>query len=159
MEWVEIENQVDESGLRRVHLMANTSFGLRPLPPNAKNTHLGEDADEWIDRYLVPSGAQIAVTKENGAFHLHGSWPYRGVLDVQPEGWPQFKRFVCWALKGERVSKGMTDAAVYYAQTFARWPERAFVREMVDGKLFVEHDGMILVEADWAPRGCVLVGG
>lgn len=151
-DWVEVEDCVDEdTGNRRIHLLANHAFGF-DLP--------GDCGMEWVDVYLVPQGAAISVGKENGAFHLRGWWPYRGVLDAQPEGWPKFKRFVCWHLKGERVSKAMVDGTVYYTSVFGRYPGVAYIRKLPpkaeDG---VEVEGVALISADWAPQGCLMIGG
>lgn len=162
MNWVEVENVVvEETGLRNIHLMANAPFGYGPPSPALRQAQGGEDDPfGWIDAYLVPEGAKIAVTKENGAFHLRGEWPYRGALDVQCEGWPQFKRFVCWALKGERVSKAMREGTLHYSRIFGRYPGTAFIRQMPkDVEEGVEVDGVALLCADWAPQGCLLIGG
>lgn len=153
-DWVEVENCLDEdTGNRRIHLMANHAFGYGEGDPEGV-------WDEWVDAYLVPTGAGISVAKENGAFHLRGWWLYRGVVDAQPEDWPKFKRFVCWALKGERVSQAMREGTLFYTRVFGRYPGTAFIRTMpANAEEGVEVDGVSLIPAEWAPRGCLMIGG
>lgn len=94
-------------------------------------------------------------------FYGEASWPVREAVDIQCGGWPKFRRVVAWKLlPGERVSEGMRCAAYRYAELFMRWPRFAFIRtkpaEVENG---IEIDDVMLMEANWALPGCLMVGG
>lgn len=94
-------------------------------------------------------------------FYGEASWPAREAVDIQCEGWPKFRRVVVWKLvPGERVSVGVRSAASRYFELFMRWPRFAFIRhkpaEVENG---IEIENVMLMEANWALRGCLMVGG
>ena len=94
-------------------------------------------------------------------FYGEASWPAREAVDFQCDGWPKFRRVVVWKLvPGERVSVGVRSAASRYFELFMRWPRFAFIRhkpaEVENG---IEIENVMLMEANWALRGCLMVGG
>src|SRR3989304_17096 len=76
-------------------------------------------------------------------------------------GGPKFRRLVVWKLMaGERISEGMRCAAWRYSELFLRWPAFAFIRTKPAGvENGIEIEDVMLMEANWALPGCLMVGG
>lgn len=156
-----VENRVDEQCMRVIHLMSNNE--------------LCADA---VKRYDAPVGAQAEVKQEAGVWHLRAAWPYRGILDIQPEGWPKFRRLIVWSLDGcVSVREAISQAIVAFWLVFKFRPGFVFMRKLPSGvenaaplslsatsPHLEEHkmgggDELILLEADWMLERCVAVGG
>ncbi len=94
-------------------------------------------------------------------FYGEVSWPLRGPVEIRCEGWKSFRRMLGWKLiPGERVSEAMKDAVLEYFMRAHRLPNYAFMRRLphaVENGIDVE--GLILLEAEWALEGCLLIGG
>ena len=132
--------------------MANRPFGF-DLP--------GEEGIEWVDQYMVPSGAQVEVTKEAGVYHLRGNWRFRGVIDFQLEGWPKFRRMVVWSIDGyQNVKETIAEAEDWFNRWFGFWPERVYMRALPKEVENGQQWGLLhLFDCDWVPGRCVALGG
>ena len=146
-EVIVVENAVTDQCMWRLHFMSNQEFDM-----------------EIYMEYGIYGWADMHVTREAGVYHLRAEWPYRGVLDIQAEGWPRFRRLVVWPLVENgltlRVSRAILYATAEYTRLFGGIPEYAFVRNLPEGAEFGQDvHGLILLEADWMMRNCVAVGG
>jgi len=125
--------------------------------------HLMSDEEMRLDDLAVfgapEQGVEAQVKQELGVFHLRGEWAFRGAVEVRGECWPRARRMVVWPIGG-RVSAEMQAAAMEYLRVFRRWPGYAFIRQLPRGaEEGVEVDGVMLLSAEWAPPGCLVVGG
>jgi hypothetical protein len=101
------------------------------------------------------------VTAALSLFYGEAQWPVREAVEIHCEGWPKFRRLVVWKMMNdERMSLAMEDVRIYYFQLFMRHPRFAFTkrlpRQVEDGW---ESNGLMLMQAEWALRGCLMVGG
>lgn len=142
-EIIELENVVNDEGVCVLHLMSNNEL----------------DA-ELLKQYNAPVDARFEIKKEIGAYHLRASWPMRGPLNIQCEGWPVPRMFVMWNLTGcESVTMAIHDAVNCYQDIFNNDPLFVFIRHMPRNvENGVEVCGLLLFEADWMVRKCVAVG-
>ena len=147
-EVIEVENRVDEKGIRHVHLMANRDVTI---------------ADLAI--YLPPKDAHVTVGIEAGACHLRAWWPYFGMLEMRSECWPASKRLVVKKVQqGDRISAVVNEAAREFLRLFGVGPHYVRIRRLptgVDNGMVIMYQGweMILTETEWMMEGCVGVEG
>lgn len=140
-EIIEIVNQVDGQCMRHLHLMSNREFD------RASMTH-----------YAAVNGV---VTREAGVWHLRAIHPFRGVMDVNAEGWVKMRRLVMWSLDGyPTVKVALHAAAAEFERVFHGRAMYGFVRRLPRG---AEHgmdvEDLTLLEADWMLERAVAVGG
>lgn len=140
---VELENRIDEQGMRVVHLMAN-----RPLT-----------ATDLIG-YWPPDWAKVETTREAGVHHLRAEWPYVHIIEVRPG-----QQYVLRDIrKGERISEAVGAAVRDYLRTFGHGPQYAYLRRLprsVPIGYAIRYLGweIFLLQADeWLPEGQVAVG-
>ena len=140
---IELENRIDEQGMRVVHLMAN-----RPLT-----------ATDLIG-YWPPEGARVETAREAGVHHLRAEWPYVHIIEVRPG-----QQYVLRDIrKGERISEAVGAAVRDYLRAFGHGPQYAYLRRMprsVPIGYAIRYLGweIFLLQADeWLPEGQVAVG-
>jgi hypothetical protein len=93
-------------------------------------------------------------------FYGEVDYPAREAVDFQCEGWPKFRRLVVWKLMPtDYVSVCMEEARLYYFHIFMRHPRYAFIRKYPHIDDLYEANGLMLIEAEWALPGCLMVGG
>lgn len=138
-----LKNIADGDGMCVVHLMSNFELTV-----------------EALGKYNAPVDAQVEIKKEAGVSHLRASWPIRGPILVNAEGWPVPKFFVVWNLIGcDSVKTAMLEAANLYQDFFGERPQYAFIRKLPNGiENGLEVGDLMLFEADWMARKCVAVG-
>ena len=142
-EIIELENNVSNDGMYVLHLMSNDELTA-----------------DVLKKYDAPVNAKFAIEKQSGVYHLSATWPMRGALKVNAEGWPVPKMFVVWNLSGcDSVKAAMYEAAKQYQDIFGERPQYAFVRKLPRGvENGAEVGDLMLFEADWMVRKCVAVG-
>lgn len=140
---IELENRIDEQGMRVVHLMAN-----RPLT-----------ATDLIG-YWPPEGARVETAREAGVHHLRAEWTHVEIVEVRPG-----QRYVLRQIrKGERVSEAVGAAVRDYLRAFGHGPQYAYLRRLPRGVPIgyaIRYLGweIFLLQADeWLPDGQVAVG-
>jgi hypothetical protein len=124
-------------------------------------------SDERMKRFVPAASlehAQIRCydTAALSLFYGEAKWPVRGdAVDVHCEGWVKFRRVVAWKLMpGERMSEAISLAKCSYIKLFVRSPRFAFTRTLPRAvENGVEVDGVMLLQAEWALPGCVMIGG
>lgn len=123
------------------------------------------DSERW--RAAAPGEARDAIIFEaskDGALGIHKlmmTWPAYEAVEFHCEGWPKPRRMlVVKLLHGERVSEAISAAKIsFYLQT-GFFPRLIFMRRLPSGAengMLV--DGVILMEAEWAIDGCIILGG
>lgn len=144
-----IFNRLTMEGMREVKLISDSEISeaqiLRFVPDPARGL---------VKVRCYPTAAL-------NLFYGEANWPVREAVDFQCEGWPKFRRLVVWKLmQGERISTALPCAAWNYFELFCRWPGFAFIRtkpaEVENG---IEVENVMLMEANWALPGCLMVGG
>jgi hypothetical protein len=143
-------NEVLPDGMRHVKVVSDAPLSASTLtsPQIRESTKFGGSVREWRDEVL-------------GLNYLEAGWACMEVVHVQLEGQPKCRKLVVWKfLPGERVSEIITYVADwFFVQTHHR-PEYAFMRSLPSGvESGTEVDGVMLMQADWALPGCVMVGG
>ena len=140
---IELENRIDEQGMRVVHLMAD-----RPLT-----------ATDLIG-YWPPEGARVETAREAGVHHLRAEWPYVHIIEVRPG-----QQYVLRDIrKGERISEAVGAAVRDYLREFGHGPQYAYLRRLprnVPIGYAIRYLGweIFLLQADdWLPEGQVAVG-
>lgn len=118
---------------------------------------------------LVPGASrEFATVKpwETAALNLfYGevTFPVRGVVEIQAEGWKKARRLAAWRLmdaEGYRVSEVICFLAEWYFVQTHRQAQYAFVRSLPKGaERFMDVDGLVLLDVEWCLEKCVLVGG
>lgn len=130
--------------------------------------------EEYLLRFIPGSGREYAKmtcssTSALSLFHGEITFPLRGALELHCEGWIKPRRFGVWRLMKEdpyHVSEVIEFLAEWFFEQVHRKPVFVFMHKLpagIDpGSLFpIEgwKDELILLEAEWAPERCVLVGG
>lgn len=144
-----IQDSVDAEWMRTLHVMS-----LGPL----------DEHKILRDNYVRDGELQLYVD-ELKLHHLVVRWPIaeavRGFLIGAREiEWP----VMVWALrKGDRVSAQIKLAAQAHWDTFAKWPEYAWMRKLPTGtedgmEVSMTHCQVMLITADWVPSRCMVVG-
>jgi hypothetical protein len=134
-------NEILPDGMRHVKVVSD----LPPIPFPVRD---GGQIHQWTDELL-------------GLHYLEATWPCMEVVHVHLEGQPKCRKLVVWKfLPGERVSEIISYVADwFFVQTHHR-PEYAFMRSLPSGvESGTDVDGVMLMQADWALPGCVMVGG
>lgn len=145
-----IENRLTEDGFRELKLMSDVPV-----------------KEERVMRFITLAArehAQIRCydTTALSLFYGEARWAVRGdAVDIHCEGWIRFRRFVAWKiLPGERMSEAISLARCAYVKLFVRCPKYAFTRSLPKSvESCVEVDDVMLLQADWALPGCLLIGG
>lgn len=139
-----LEDLISLDGSRRLKMVSDGEMADLSVPEYARDR---KKVRTWQDPVL-------------SLHYLELIYPYRGPAELRLECWPKMRRMVVWALLGQRVSQATQEAAILYASTFARWPGYAFICKL-PGKVEngVEVDGVMLLQAEWAMPGVLLVGG
>jgi len=135
-----LEARIEPGGRVRERWVADAEIGFEPVEP-------GWEVREWSDAML-------------GLFYAEVVRPYRGPCEMAIESPKKFMRLLAYGLWGEKVSKCMRDGAQLYASATGRWPGRAYIAQIPQGaEEFVEVDGVMLVQAEWALPGFIFIGG
>lgn len=96
-------------------------------------------------------------------FYGEVTFPLRGALELTAEGWRKPKRFAVWKLMKEdgfRVSEVIEFISQWYFVQTKRRPSYAFMKSLPqNAECGMEIDDVMLMQADWALDGCVMVGG
>jgi len=139
---VVLENQLDDEGFWRVHLMAKSEIEFDAL------------------EFSAPVETEVRMATETDGYHLYASWPMRAPIIVRCEGWPAPKVFMMWNMAGcGSVTEAVRQAVNKYVQMFGRRPGFAFLRALPNGvEPGVEIDGVMVFDAEWMVRKCVAVG-
>jgi len=145
-----IENKLTEDGFRQVKMISDAAVKderMMCFVPVAAREH-----------------AQIHCydTAALSLFYGEARWPVRGeAVDIHCEGWVKFRRLVVWKmLPGERMSEVISLAKCAYVKLFVRCPRYAFTRSLPKSvENCVEVDDVMLMQAEWAIPGCVMIGG
>jgi hypothetical protein len=125
-------------------------------------------SEAWV-RSIVPGAArEFAQVKcyETSAlslFYGEVSYPLRQMVEIKPAEWKRARRFAGWRLmdgEGYRVSEIIEFLGEwYFVQTHQR-AQYAFVKSLPKGaERFMELDGLMLLDVEWALDKCVLIGG
>jgi hypothetical protein len=135
-EMIIVEDVVTEDCFRRLHVMSNSPINMS-----------------------LPMDAMVKESVEGGAHHFRAEWPFRGMLDIQGEGWPQAKRMAAWSFEGcANVTEALMQASVCYEQTFGCKPQYGFVQSLPRGVENGRETGPLLVfEAEWMLERAVTV--
>lgn len=140
---IELENRINEQGLRVVHLMSN-----RPMT-----------ATDLIG-YWPPQDARIETQRQGGTYHLRAEWPHVEIVEVRPG-----QKYVLREIrKGERISEAVGAAVRDYLREFGHGPQYAYLRRLPRGVPIgyaIRYLGweIFLLQADeWLPNGHVAVG-
>lgn len=143
---IEVENIVDRSCIRVIHLMANRELDISAL-----------------QKYGPPGSLTIDTKFQTGTWHLWAKWPYRGRLDIVAAVSDQkkFRRLVVWSLDGYgSMRDAIHDAFIYFWRYTKFQPGYCFFSKLPSGvKLGDVFEGMELLEADWMLEKAVAVGG
>ena len=142
-------NDVLDDGMRRLRLVSDQVIDpavvvfSKPLPCGA-----GMCARMWSDALL-------------GLHYAEWTWACMDVVEMHFEGDDTKRKFVMWKfLPGERVSDVIKFVADWYFAQTHHHAEFAFMKQLPKGaEIGIEVDGCMLMEADWALPGCVLIGG
>jgi hypothetical protein len=136
-----VKNEISLDGMRTVRVVSD----LCPIPFPVKE---GANVRRWDDELL-------------GLHYVEMEYPSMDFVDVHFEGMEQFRRLLVWMfLPGERVSKVVEFAANWYFQQTHHRPQFAFMKRLPQGaENGTEVDGCILIQAEWALDGCVMIGG
>lgn len=153
-----LKNEISQDGMKTVRLLSDRAVSdarLLKLVPGA--------AREW---------AKISRETNEGLslHHVTITYPLREVVEVRmqnAEG--RMRRLAVWKMvpeEGYRVSEIIAFLVEWYFMQTHRMPEFAFMKklpkEAISGQLLAfgeGEDGVMLMEADWALQGCVMVGG
>lgn len=141
-----IEKLIDEvtpDGVRHMKMVSD----LSPIPFPVREG-AGFQVQEWTDELL-------------GLHYLDATWASMDVVILQGEGWPKPRKLVLWKfLPGERVSEIIKEVADWYFVSAHHRPQYAFMKRLPQGaENGTEVDGCMLIEAEWALDGCVMIGG
>lgn len=149
-----IENKLTEDGFRQVKLVSDVEVKEErmmcfvPIP-----------AREHAQIHCFQSSAL-------SLFYGEARWPAHGdIVDIRAEVWAagayEWRRFAAWKLMpGERMSEAIRSALVYYTRYCSRFPQYAFARTLPKTiESGIDVDDLILLQADWVPPGCLLIGG
>lgn len=144
-----ILNSLTSDGMCHVKLMSD-----KPVSEARMLQFVPTPALEYAQVKCYPTTALML-------FYGEVDYPAREAVDFQCQGWPKFRRLIVWKLMPtDRVSACMEDARVYYFQIFMRHPRFAFIKQMP--KMIEEEyesNGLMLIKAEWALPGCLMVGG
>lgn len=145
---ITLKNELDQDGTYRVHLMSNVP----------------------IER-AFPATATVQKSVEAGTHVLQAEWRFRGACEIVCPEIEWRRAVVLWALeKGERVSEQAVEAARIYRLTFKATPAYVWVERLPKGaengtiiELPIEpidllENEMVLLQADFVPRGFLAVG-
>ncbi len=145
-----VQNNLTEDGLRHLTMMSDVKV-----------------TDERMMRFVPVAAhghAQVRCfdTAALSLFYGDATWPVRGeAVDVHCEGWLKFRRLVAWKLMpGERMSEAIRLAKCSYVKLFVRSPRFVFTRTLPKSvENGIEVDDVMLLQAEWALPGCVMIGG
>lgn len=144
-----IVNELSHEGMRRVKVISDARIDLQrwlaAVPLEA--------------RELIK--AELSEDKALGVHHLSMSWPAR---DKAEFGFSQrHRRMLVWKiLENQRASQAIREAVVAYM----RWrgvgvfPKFVFMKSLPKGaENGMLMDDVIILQAEWALEGCVILGG
>src|SRR5690349_18347446 len=85
----------------------------------------------------------------------------QGVMEVHLDGFLSFRRLLRWLLlPGDRVSKMIEFAADWYVVQTHRRPQYCFIKHLPSGASNgIEIEDCMVMEAEWALDGCLMIGG
>lgn len=137
-------NDVTLEGMRRVKVVSDSPIDAASLPVI---TSASASMRTWSDELL-------------GLHYLEATWACRGPVVIRCEGWVCAKLMVLWKLEpGQRVSEAFRDAYPVYLESFHIFPDHAFMRRLpreIDNGF--ELSGVMFIEAEWVPAGCIVLG-
>ena len=147
-----IENKLTEDGYRQIKLVCDVAV-----------------KEQRMMRF-IPAAARVHAqircydTSALSLFYGEARWPVRGeIVDVYFEGLEikRFRRLVAWKIMpGERMSEEIAKARCAFIDLFARWPQYAFTRTLPKSvESGIEVEDVMLMQAEWALPGCLLIGG
>lgn len=145
-------DEVTEEGMRHVKVVSDAPlsapFGFAAFPQLPTSTEIGGSVKCWDDEML-------------DLHYLEAEYPMRGFVDVHFEGMSKFRRLVLYKFtKRERVSEIVSYVADWFFVQTGHRPQYAFLRELPRGaENGMEVDGVMVMQAEWALSGCVMVGG
>ena len=145
-----IENRLTEDGFRQLKMISDvavTEARMMRFIPVAARDHV------QIHCYPTPALS---------LFYGDAKWPVRGdAVDIHCEGWIKYRRLVAWKiLPGERMSEAISQARCAYVKMFVRYPRYAFAKTMPKNtEPGIEVAEVMLMQAEWALPGCLLIGG
>lgn len=136
-----VKSEISQSGMRTVRVVSD----LSPIPFPVQE---GACVKTWDDELL-------------GLHYVEMTFPSQGFVDVHLEGQPKFRRLLVWMmLPGERVSKVIEFAADWYFQQTHRKPNYCFMKRLPAGASNgIEIENCMVMEAEWALDGCLMIGG
>jgi len=142
-------NQLMNDGMCQVKLLSDT-----PVRPARMLRFVPTPALDFAEVNCYDTAAL-------SLFYGEVTWPARDAVDIHLPGWPKARRVVVWKIMpGERMSEAIVAAYLQYSMLFGRMPNFAFTKQLPKT---VEHGhevfGVMLLESDWAIRGCLMVGG
>ena len=142
-------NQLMNDGMCQVKLLSDT-----PVRPARMLRFVPTPALDFAEVNCYDTAALCL-------FYGEVKYPVREVVEMRCEGWILPRQMVVWKLMpGERMSEELKLACAYYFQHFFRYPTFAFVRNLPrDIGSEVEVGRVLLLQAEWAIPGCLMVGG
>lgn len=144
-EIIEVENIVTRECRRVIHLMSNREL-----------------TGEEVASFGVPAdGVMMQAAQEAGVHHLRAEWPYRGLLDMQCEGWPKAKRLAVCSFAGcVSVTDALMQATRIFEDAFDCRPTHGFVRIPLPGdEALLEVGPLMVFDAEWMLEKCAAVVG
>ena len=96
-------------------------------------------------------------------FYGEVKYPARQVVEFFLPHWKKPRKLVVWRFipeEGFRISEVIEHVADWYFVQTHRRPGWAFVWKLPNGiENFTDVDGVTMIEVDWCPKQCVLIGG
>lgn len=138
------------------------------LPDGYRHVRVMSDApltEAWMLGYApapVRGFAQVTLTPTAALNLFYGDvrYPCREVVRCQVSC-VSFRMLAVWKLlPGDRVSEVIEHVAEWYFASAGQRPQFGWMRKLPAGaECGMEIAGVMLLEAEWALDGCVMVGG
>lgn len=142
-------NTLSEDGIRTVKIV-----GDAPIDSERWQAAVPQDAREGVK-------AEAAKDESLGIHTLVMTWPVCEAVEFQSPCWPKMRRMLTVKLlAGQRVSETISAAKISFFLQTGFFPRLVFMRGIPkDAEIGMLVDGVMLFQAEWAPRGCIVLGG
>lgn len=136
---VVLEDGIDASWWRKLHVMAGSGDALKP----------------YLER--VPGWATLHTeANELRIHHLRAAWPVREPVSISVRlgTWPM----VAWWIGDDKASKAILDGAEAFALASGVDAQYAFLKQVpAKAEEFADVKGITLMRASWVPDGFIAI--